>query len=63
MSDPTPAQHARRHVLEALARYAEMLAVQPPLSPDAAPEAIAYRNAYQTHASSLAAVLWGKADQ
>lgn len=61
MPEATPAQHARRHAMEAIARQAELLAEQPPMPDKAPPDANAYRAAYVARMRDVAEWAWGKA--
>ncbi|HEV7457334.1 MAG TPA: hypothetical protein VGN96_11225 [Roseococcus sp.] len=61
--DPTPAQHAQRHAMEAIARHAELLAEQPPMPPNSDPDAKAYRQAYVQRMRDVAEWAWGRARQ
>ena len=46
VSEPTPADHGRRHALWTMAAHAETLAAQPPLPKDTPDDARAYRVSY-----------------
>ena len=63
MTDLPPAKHARRHVIESVAAYARALAQQPPLPPDAPPEAMEYRAAWVASCEGLAEWLYERSEK